>query len=52
MLLLVIALGSLGASVYLIGEVITLPVRERVGSMQRASPSRLSSAPPTGCTCH
>ncbi len=37
MLLLVIALGSLGASVYLIGEVITLPVRERVGSMQRAS---------------
>jgi tight adherence protein C len=37
MLLLVIALGSLGASVYLIGEVITLPVRERVGSMHRAS---------------
>src|SRR6266508_6414893 len=37
MLLLVIALGSLGASVYLIGEVITLPVRERVGSMLRAS---------------
>jgi len=37
MLLLVIALGSLGASVYLIGEVITLPLRERVGSMTRAS---------------
>jgi len=36
MLLLIIALLSLGAAVFLVSEVITLPERERVGSMQRA----------------
>ena len=37
MLLLVIALFSLGFAVFLITEVITLPTRERTGSMVRAS---------------
>jgi tight adherence protein C len=37
MLLLLIALGSLGAAVYFISEVITLPEQERTGAMQRAA---------------
>ena len=37
MLLLLIALVSLGAAVFLAGEVITLPERERLGAMHRAS---------------
>jgi tight adherence protein C len=49
MLLLLLALISLGAAVFMVSEVITLPVRERTGSMQRASrygrPTRPSGPP-------
>jgi len=37
MLLLVLALASLGLAVYLLGEVATLPARQRQGSIRRAA---------------
>jgi tight adherence protein C len=37
MLLLVLAIAALAGAAFLIGEILTQPVRERVGSMQRAS---------------
>ena len=37
MLLLALALVSLGTAVFLLGEIVTLPVRERTGSMRRAA---------------
>jgi tight adherence protein C len=45
MLLLILALASLALAVYLVGEVATLPARQRQGSIKRATNYGRSSAP-------
>jgi tight adherence protein C len=52
MLLLIIALASLGLAVYLVGELATLPARQRQGSIRRAATYGQSRRPVNPFAAH